>query len=389
MRVAVLGGGYAGLMITRKLEERLPPDDELVLVDETGEHLIQHELHRTIRYPGFADDITVSLDELVTRATVREATVTDLDPDAGTVVLADGGTIDYDAGVVALGSQTADYDIPGVAEHATPLKRLEHAATLRRDFFDAVDPDGGTVAVVGAGLSGIQTAGEFAELAEREGLAADVDVVLVERAETVAPTFPEHFRTTARDALRELGVRLETGTEVTEATASTVVADDRDVPYDVLAWTGGIRGPDALGGERRGVRADLRLSERTFVAGDAADIVDADGERVPASAQAAVRSAPVVARNVERVLDAARTGDSVRHLEKWAFETPGWLISVGDDAVAQLGPEVFRGTAANVIKTSVGLTYLAEHGSLRDAIEVIRDELGDDRALPSHGDRDF
>ncbi|GGN18475.1 NAD(P)/FAD-dependent oxidoreductase [Halarchaeum nitratireducens] len=389
MRVAVLGGGYAGLMVTRKLEERLPPDDELVLVDETGDHLVQHELHRTIRYPGFADDITVPLDALVTRATVREATVADLDPDAGTVALADGGSIEYDAGVVALGSQTADYDIPGVAAHATPLKRLEHAATLRRDFFDAVDPNAGTVAVVGAGLSGIQTAGEFAELADREGVAADVDVVLLERAETVAPSFPEHFRTAARDALRDLGVRLETGTEVTEVTASTVVADDRDVPYDVLAWTGGVRGPDALGGERRAVRADLRLSERTFIAGDAADVVDADGERVPASAQAAVRSAPVVARNVERVLDAARTGDSVRHLEKWAFETPGWLISVGDDAVAQLGPEVFRGTAANVIKTSVGLTYLAEHGSLRDAVAVVRDELGDDRVLPDREDRGF
>lgn len=382
MRVAVLGGGYAGLMITRKLEARLPPGDDLVLVDETGEHLIQHELHRTIRYPGFADDITVPLDDLVTRATVREATVTDLDPEAGTVALADGDEIDYDAGVVALGSQTACYDIPGVTEYATPLKRLEHAAELRRDFFDDVEPNGGTVAVVGAGLSGIQTAGEFAELAEREGVADDVEVVLVERAGTVAPSFPENFRTTARNALRDLGVRLETGTDVTAVTETDVVADEHAIPYDVLAWTGGIRGPDALDGERQGVRADLRLTDQTFVAGDAADVVDAVGEHVPASAQAAVRSSPAVARNVERVLDAARAGDSVGHLEKWAFETPGWLISVGDDAVAQLGPEVFRGTAANVIKTSVGLTYLAEHGSLRDAIEVVRDELGDDRVLP-------
>ncbi|GGM72339.1 NADH dehydrogenase [Halarchaeum rubridurum] len=385
----MLGGGYAGLMVTRKLEERLPPGDDIVLVDETGDHLVQHELHRTIRYPGFADDITVPLDELVTRATVREATVTDLDPDAGTVALADDGTLDYDAGVVALGSQTADYGIPGVAEHATPLKRLDHAAELRRDFFDAVDPDGGTVVVVGAGLSGVQTAGEFAELADHEGLADDVEVVLVERAETVAPSFPENFRATTRNALRDLGVRLETGTEVTEVTADAVVADDGEIPHDVLAWTGGVRGPDALDGERQDVRADLRLSERTFVAGDAADVVDADGERVPASAQAAVRASPAVARNVERVLDAARADDSVGHLEKWAFETPGWLISVGDDAVAQLGPEVFRGTAANVIKTSVGLTYLAEHGSLRDAIRVVREELGDDRVLPELRDREF
>ncbi|GAD53231.1 NADH dehydrogenase [Halarchaeum acidiphilum MH1-52-1] len=383
----MLGGGYAGLMVTRELEERLPPGDELVLVDETGEHLIQHELHRVIRYPTFADDIAIPLGELTTRAAIREATVTDIDADAGTVALADGEAIDYDACVVALGSQTADYDIPGVAEYATPLKRREHAATLRRDFLDAVETAGGTAVVVGgAGLSGIQTAGEFAELADREGVRDDVEVVLVERSDTVAPSFPENFRDAARNALRDLDVRLETGTEVTGVTATDVRTDGDAIPSDVLAWTGGVRGPDALGEERRGVRADLRLSDRTFVTGDAADIVDADGERVPASAQAAVRASPTVARNVERVLDAARAGESVGHLEKWAFETPGWLISVGDDAVAQLGPEVFRGAAANVIKTSVGLTYLAEHGSLRDAIRVVRDELGDERVLPDRPD---
>ncbi|QLC34054.1 FAD-dependent oxidoreductase [Halarchaeum sp. CBA1220] len=381
MRVAVLGGGYAGLLVTRKLEERLPPGDELVLVDETGDHLVQHELHRLLRYPDLVDDVSIPLTELTERADVREATVEDVDTDERVVHL-DDGTLDYDVGVVALGSQTADYDIPGVAEHATPLKRIEHAAALRREFFDVVDTGGGTVVVAGAGLAGIQTAGELAALAEGEGVADAVEIVLVEQADAVAPTFPARFREAAHDALADCGVSVETGTTVTAVGEDDVETEAGSFRYDALAWTGGIRGPDALDGERRDVRADLRLDERTFVVGDAARVVDADGERVPASAQAAVRASPTVAKNVERVLNAARNDEAVEHLEKWAFETPGWLISVGDDAVAQLGPEVFRGTAANVVKSSVGLTYLAEHGSLRAALRVLREELGDERVVP-------
>ncbi|MFB6078249.1 MAG: NAD(P)/FAD-dependent oxidoreductase [Halarchaeum sp.] len=383
MRVAVLGGGYAGLLVTRKLEERLPGANDVVLVDETGDHLVQHELHRAIRRPEFVDSISIPLTELVERATVREARVESVDPGARRVALADGDELAYDACVVALGSDTDDHGIPGVGDYGTPLKRLEHAAELRRRYLDCVESGGGTVVVAGAGLSGVQTASEFAALAADADDADAIEVVLVERAETVAPAFPEDFRNATRAALDDYDVRVETGTRITEVTADDVVTAEGRFAYDVLAWTGGVRGPDALDGERRRVRADLRLADRTFVAGDAARVVDADGARVPASAQAAVRAAPTVARNVARVLDADRTGAPVGHLEKWAFDTPGWLVSVGDDAVAQLGPEVFRGTAANVVKSSVGLTYLAEHGSLRDAVALLRRELDDVRAVPA------
>ena len=51
MRVAVLGAGYAGLTVARQLERTLPDDVELVVVDDTGEHLLKHEIHRAIRHP--------------------------------------------------------------------------------------------------------------------------------------------------------------------------------------------------------------------------------------------------------------------------------------------------------------------------------------------------
>ena len=82
MRVAVLGAGYAGLTLAKRLEDALP-DNEVVVVDEDGTHLVQHELHCVVRRPSLAEDITLDLREVLDRATVREATVTDVDPDAG------------------------------------------------------------------------------------------------------------------------------------------------------------------------------------------------------------------------------------------------------------------------------------------------------------------
>ena len=391
MRVVVLGGGYAGLLTTRKLEESLPGDVELVLVDDTGDHLVQHELHRAVRVPEFVDAISHPLTELVERATVRTDTVESVDRESRTVELERNGTLAYDVCAVALGAETAYYGLEDVREHSTPLKRLEHATAVRHEFMGvaegvgaAEEPGAGTVVVGGAGLSGVQVAGELAAFADDDGVGDHVDVVLLEQADDIAPAFPENFRAAARDLLTEQGVEVRTGTTVAGADETHIEFESEEsLPYEQFVWTGGIAGGEALGGERPQVRATLALDDRTFVLGDAARVVDAEGEAVPASAQAAVRASKVAARNIAETVAGEREDYDPR-LEQWNFESPGWLISVGDDAVAQLGPEVFTGRLANVIKSSVGITYLAEHGSLRDALRVLREELDGAAELFSH-----
>lgn len=387
MDVLVLGGGYAGLLVTKKLERRLPETATLELIDDTGEHLVQHELHRAVRTPSYVDDIAVPLTELMDRATVRESTVTDLDREERAVSLGDGETLDYDYCVVALGAETAFYGIPGVEENATPLKRLEHAATVRREFEAVIDQYGyadpaqdatetGTVIVGGAGLSGVQVAGELATMAREREAADSVEVVLLEQQASVAPTFPENFREATRKALDSLGVTVRTGATVAAADAETVEFENGEaIDYDQFIWTGGIAGNEAMGGDRPEVRADLRLDDRTFALGDAVRIVDADGEPVPASASAAIRGSETAAHNLVSSAEAGENEFIDR--QQWDWETPGWLISVGDDAVAQLGPQVFTGSVANAMKSAVGVTYLAEHGSLRRALGVLREEMGD------------
>ncbi|WP_458206270.1 NAD(P)/FAD-dependent oxidoreductase [Haladaptatus sp. NG-SE-30] len=370
MKVAVLGAGYAGLTLARKLERSLPDDIDLVVVEQTGDHLVQHELHRVVRRPSLADDILIPLEDVLD-CEIRTSRVESVDPDANRVVL-DDGELAYDYAGICLGAETAFYDLPGIEEHATPLKRLDHAHEIRDDF---LTNEGGRVVVGGAGLSGVQIAGELAAFAREESF--DTEIVLLEQFGEVAPSFPANFQQAIRSELEARDVDVRTGTAVEHADEDEIVLiDGTELTYDQFVWTGGIRGPDALGGDRARVDSTLRLGDGTFVVGDAAQVVDGDGEPVPASAQAAVREARVVAKNIARLVDG---GDDVfdPRLQQFTFDSPGWLVSVGDGAVAQIGPTVVTGTAAKALKTTVGAGYLSSVGAVRNAVDLIGEELGD------------
>ncbi len=397
MRVAVLGAGYAGVEAARRLESRLPDEAEIVVVDEDGRHLVQHEVHRVVRRPSIADVIEFDAADLLSRATVRHARVVDLDPDEGVAVLEPSAAADepeadesdppgagtddadrerfaFDYGVATLGSETAFYDLPGVRDRATPLKSVADAESIRETFLALSSGD--RVVVGGAGLSGVQLAGELAALADERDL--DREVLVLEMADSVAPSFPARFQSAVRDALADAGVEVRTGWRVESADEAAVETDRGTVEYDQFAWTGGIRGDDALAGDRPVVNRDLRLGERTFGAGDAVRVVDVDGEPVPAAAQTAIRQAPVAAENVARLVDHERDGGGGfrPRLDSYTYESLGWVVSIGDDAVAQIGPTVLRGVPAAAAKTVVGAGYLSKVGAISRAVNLVNEELG-------------
>ncbi len=374
MQVAVLGAGYAGLTLARRLEDSLPDDATLVVVEQTGNHLVQHELHRIIRRPSLANEISIPLEDVLD-CEIRAERVESVDPEKNRVVLKgddEDDHLDYDYAGICLGSETAFYDLPGVEEHATPLKRLDHAHRIRDDFLAHED---GRVVVGGAGLSGVQVAGELAALATEEEMATEV--VLLEQFDNVAPAFPANFQQAVRNQLEKRDIDVRTGTAVERADDEEItLADGSTLHYDQFVWTGGIRGPDALNGDRPKVDSTLRLGDGTFVVGDAGRVVDADGESVPASAQSAVREARVVAKNIARL--AADDEDVFDpRLDQFTFDSPGWLVSVGDGAVAQIGPAVLTGRPAKALKTTVGAGYLSSVGAVRNAVDLLGEELGD------------
>lgn len=354
MHVAVLGAGYAGLSLARQLESALSADVDLTVVDERDTHLVQHLIHRAIRHPEVAEDLRLPLADLLDRADHRQSRVESVDPAAGHVELTHG-SLEYDVGAICLGARTDFHGLPGVATHATPLKRLRHAESIRERFLELCE-DGGRVVVGGAGLSGVQVAGELAALA-----ADGVEVRLLEQAAHVAPTFPESFQDAVADELESRGVVVETGRTVTGVADGVVTCEDgSDVSFDQLVWTGGIVGQAAMDDQRPQVRARLRLTDRTLALGDAARVVDAEGTAVPASAQTALAQANVAATNVARLVEHQRSGGAgfEPRLSTYRYEPKGWLVTVGDGAVAKVGPTVVRGAAARTLKTSVAERYL-------------------------------
>jgi NADH dehydrogenase len=373
MHVAVLGAGYAGLAAVRQLEASLGDDVEITLVDERETHLVQHLVHRAVREPSLSDRLTIPLSDLLTRATHRQARVTGIDPDRGEVQLANG-SLSCDAAVVSLGARTAFYGLPGVEAHATPLKRLEHAARIREEFTGV--PVDGRAVVCGAGLSGIQVAGELAALGrDRE---EPPEVVLLEQQDSVAPGFPEPFQRAVAEELADRDVTVRTGMTVTAAEADAVAFDDGErLAYDQLIWTGGITGGDSLAGDRPQVPATLRLGDRAFGAGDAVRVVDAHGQLAPASAQTAVRQAGVAATNVERLVAHHRVDDDgfEPRLDRYRYDGLGWVVSVGDGTVAQVGGSVLRGSAARAVKTTVAAGYLGQLGAVESAAAYVREQF--------------
>ncbi|ELY61066.1 NAD(P)/FAD-dependent oxidoreductase [Natronolimnohabitans innermongolicus] len=381
MHVVVCGAGYAGLTLTRTLESTLPDSVDLTLVDESPDHLVQHELHRVIRRPELADEIRVPLPAVCERAAVRVARVEAIDREARVISLSDG-ELEYDIAALCLGARTAYYGLEGVSEHGLPLKRLAHARRIRRRALEAIrGDDDGRLVVGGAGLSGVQVAGELAALADDEYGSATV--TLLEQADAVAPGFSPDFQRAVDRTLADAGVEVRTGTGVVGADADAVSLESGEcLESDAFVWTGGIRGPDAFEGERPTVEADLRIDERTFVLGDAARVVDADGKPVPASAQAAVREAEAVAANVERLVEADGTAGSGEdpQLESFSFDSPGWLVSVGDDAVARVGSTVVTGRAAKALKSTVGVGYLSSVGAVGNVTDRVSRRLWPDRS---------
>ncbi len=381
MRVVVLGAGYAGLTVARHLERHLPPEVEIVVIDESTDHLLQHELHRVIRRPELADIITIPLDTVLDRTSIRQARVESLDSDEQHIDLQDPedgttDTISYDYAAVCLGADTAYYDLTGVNSHATPLKRLEDASAIRKNAFTAPN---GTAIIGGAGLSGIQVAGELAELSREESL--NLEVTLIEMAEHIAPSFDATFATAIQHELDARDVTIETNTAITQADDTTVhLEGGRTLAYDCFVWTGGIQGPRALESERVPTGSDLQLTDETFVLGDAADVIDADNKPVPATAQTAVREAHIAADNIQTLVTQDLTNDpgsspSQQDLAQYHYDVQAWVVTVGDGAVAEIGPFIISGDPARAAKVAIDTSYLSSVGAIKHATELVYHKL--------------
>jgi len=369
-QVVVLGSGYAGAGATRSLEAELDGEVDITWISDTDYHLVLHEVHRCIRDPSVQDRIVIPVEEIKSPTTeFVQGRVEDVDTEDRTVVLDDDRTVSYDYLMVGVGSRTAFFGIEGLREHAYTLKGLDDALDIHEAVTEAAREaprdDPATVVVGGAGLSGIQAAGEIAEFRDRHR--APIDVRIVEGLDQVLPGNNPELQGALRNRLEALDVDILTGEFIGEVGAETVyVGDETEIDYDVLVWTGGITGRDVAQdieveqderSHRLDAEATFRTSdERIFAIGDAA-LVDQGDNPAPPTAQAAWQAAEVVGENVARAVRG-------QPLTTWEYEDKGTVVSVGDKAVAHdvlyIPMSTFGGPVAKNLKRAIAARWIAD-----------------------------
>jgi NADH dehydrogenase len=385
--IVVLGSGYAGTGAVKQLERELDGEADLTWISDVDHHLVLHESHRVISNPDVRDRITFDCEAIKAPSTrFINARVEALDTDERRVDLADGSTVDYDYVLVAFGSQTAFFGIDGLREHSLTLKSLQDALDIhdavREAATEATREDPAQVVVGGAGLSGIQAAGEIAEFRDKHR--APIDIHLVEGLDNVFPNNDPVVQAKLAKLLDEADVNVMTGEFIGEVDEETVyIGEETELDYDVLLWTGGITGQDPAESidvdqdersHRIHVEQDFTTDDdRVFAIGDAALIDQPDSENpAPPTAQAAWQAAEVAGTNLARAVRG-------QPLETWTHEDKGTLISVGDEAVAHdvvfLGDvvETFGGPGAEFLKKAVAARWINDVAGLGAAAKAFPD----------------
>ncbi len=306
-RIVVLGAGYAGAFAAGNLARRLSPaDTEITVVNAAPEFVERMRLHqlavgRDLTFRRLADVFAG------TGVRLRLARVTGVAPERRTVSVTgeDGdGELAYDTLLYALGSSVAHHGVPGVAEHAFDVTGLSSALRLRERL--AGLDGGGTVLVVGEGLTGIETATEFAESRP------DLSVALAARGELGAWLSPK-ARRHLRRAFDRFGITVHehAAVEAVEPTRA-VAADGTSLPADVTVWSAGFAvHPIAAASGLEVAETGQIVVDRTmrslshpdvYAAGDCAYAIGENGRPLPMScASAGVTNMQATAAIVARL----------------------------------------------------------------------------------------
>jgi NADH:ubiquinone reductase (H+-translocating) len=350
--VLVIGAGFGGIAVARALQDA---PVRVTLVDANNFHTFQPLLYQVATAGLDVADVAHPIRNIFpgrrrSHVKVVVGEVTAIDVSARTVAVHDGRHLAYDTLVLAAGAVTADFGVPGVAEHAFPLKSVDDALALRLHLLRRFEhADAGTepiaagaldVVISGGGPTGVEMAGGIAELYSMvlsgdfpDLPVAEARIVLVEpQARVLAPFHPDSSAH-ATDRLRKMGVDVRTGVGIAEVDGEGVTLTDGErIPARTVVWAAGVRAnplATLLGVElgragRIPVEPDLTvvgLSD-VFALGDIAAATDGAGALLPQVAQPAIQGGAHVGRQIRRRLTGAAT-ERFRYVDKGSMATIG------------------------------------------------------------------
>jgi NADH dehydrogenase len=391
-RVVIVGGGFAGVRVAQDLRGL---DADITLLDRTNHHLFQPLLYQVATGVLSPGQIAPALRSLFrrrkdVRVLLAEVEGFDLERRVVRAVSDRPHEIPYDTLIVAAGATHSYFGHDEWADVAPGMKTLDDAARLRSRILGAFelaeqteDPDERaawlTFAIVGAGPTGVELAGQIGVLAHRilrrEYRTVDpaaTRVVLLDGAASVLPAFPDKLRERAARDLRNLGVDLCLGAMATEIDSDGIELERHGTREQLAArtvvWAAGVQasplGRD-LGVEtdragRVPVAPDLTLPghPEVFVVGDMAAVRD-----VPGVAQGAIQEGHYVAQVIAARLRGRSAPAPFRYRDK------GTLATIGRTrAVAQIGRLQLVGFDAFLVWGFIHLAYLVGWGNRFEAV---------------------
>lgn len=263
-RVVVIGGGFGGLEVCRRLARANKRGEiELTLVDKENFFQFNPLLPEVATGAVETRHIVYPLRSFCIPRKIRffRNKVRAVDPERRVLSLHNDLTIPYDKLVIAAGSTTNFFGIPGAEQHSFVFKTLMDAIRLRAQVVEmweladqASDPNVRrgllTFVVVGGGITGVEVCSQLTTMfrTTMKHLYPNVPqnlvtVVLIEAAETILPGIRDSHTQVALGHLRNLGVNLHLSRKVIEVGETAVRLDDGSViPAHTLVWTTGVRG---------------------------------------------------------------------------------------------------------------------------------------------------
>jgi NADH dehydrogenase len=373
-RVAIVGGGFGGLLAAQHLA-RAPV--ELTLIDRRNFHLFQPLTYQIATGALSPAEVCYPLREIFKRqrnVRVMLAEVTGFDLDDRRVAIAPQAgdlpptSLGYDTLIVAGGSRYSYFGHDEWRTTAPEVKSLESALAARARLlsaFEAAEMESDaelrrtllTFVVVGAGPTGVEMAGQIAELANSTlpGGFRTIDakqgrVLLIEAGDRVLPTFPPSLSRRAARSLERLGVSPVLNRTVTEIEAESVTIEDPNgqserVPAGNVIWAAGVTASSLAAELAKGSGAELDRAGRVlvepdltlpghpevFALGDMVRVRDEEGapQPLPGVAPVAMQEGRHAARAVRARL-AGRAVGPYRYRDKGNLATIGRAAAVAD-----------------------------------------------------------
>jgi NADH dehydrogenase len=342
-RVVILGAGFGGLTAARALAGKA----DVVLVDRHNFQTFLPLLYQVSTAGLAADHVVAPIRGALRKTDVkfRMGSPISIDHKNKSVKLDSSEVLEFDHLIIAMGSVTADFGVPGVAEHGLGMKSVHEAITIRaevmRRFEDLArfeDETRLSIAVVGGGPTGVEMAGALAEL-KRGPLhndlahAADhMDIYLIEAGPRILPMFSEKLSHRATRDLQKLGVHVRTSTAVREIKPRQIVIKDGEpIPAEVTVWAAGVKGEPTAGalnlpitGSRVKALPTLQVENypHIWTVGDISGALAPDGRFYPMVAPVAMQQGRFVAQQIIN-LTAGKSLKEFKYLDKGSMATIG------------------------------------------------------------------